>query len=264
MISGCELNSAQLQPPATGFALPKLVNLVDFSECDVPESPHPGPDLSHSAQPREEALRREIQYLRQMLADFHKERTIQIDMLRDELAAKQRSIDALAQQGVQTETLLLSAHRELEALRSTQERQQLLGGQPAETDFRQAWPAQGQREWDFQDDLQEAVAQCCVLGAEIAFGAEPLACRRKQREVEIGWPELPRRSIARHQGELQTRRLRLVHREAVERAVEEAFSGAAGAAADTWERNFWEASQRWLTRGKRPSNRGIPLGPSDH
>lgn len=134
----------------------KVVNLVDLRECNVlcsngtgssgsfstpaassaPSSARPSSaaSLAPAASPavhgppqhpfctpmasKDDVLLEEIQYLRQMLADSNEEKSIQIAIVRDEVAEKQRTIDELTRRSADAEASLRSAHKELDQLRA--------------------------------------------------------------------------------------------------------------------------------------------------
>merc|ERR1719336_108037 len=95
-------------------SVPKVVNLIDFGECNSvePGAPRAGeaseghtatdagsrstsPGPSPGAPNGTEELLGEIAHLRQRLADAQEEQRIQREMAREELAEKQREIDEL-------------------------------------------------------------------------------------------------------------------------------------------------------------------------
>lgn len=149
----------------------KVVNLIDFGECDVPEeAPVPqgtgsattlpgqagstsslsGFETPQAAQAmnnavsimgsmatlggrdiEKERLREELDHLRQMLADSIEEKNIQVAIVRDEVAEKQVSIEELAKKRAEAEASLQEARAEVEALRA-QLSQQPAAAPPAE------------------------------------------------------------------------------------------------------------------------------------
>jgi len=132
------------KPRAEGNRQLKVVNLIDFGECDVAEeSPRVEPSTSASsvkggdtpapplpglggpiagapvepmlpgvaafrppAGPSDQDLLNEILDLKQMLADANEEKNIQVAIVRDEVAEKQQLLEDLLRQKAETEVLL--------------------------------------------------------------------------------------------------------------------------------------------------------------
>mmetsp|Transcript_120285 Transcript_120285/g.256740 ORF Transcript_120285/g.256740 Transcript_120285/m.256740 type:complete len:469 (-) Transcript_120285:67-1473(-) len=170
MFSRDDLDSAPLeQPERVAFKPLKVVNLIDFDECDVAEDePAPvvagaGVSSGHGAAPgaadptaakleashgaaiastprqsiaggvgggmrtpdqvpmvraqQDEELLTEIQHLRQMLADSNEEKSIQVAIVRDEVAEKQQLIEDLLRRRAETDAELSEARKELASSR---------------------------------------------------------------------------------------------------------------------------------------------------
>ncbi|CAL1152761.1 unnamed protein product [Cladocopium goreaui] len=126
----------------------KIVNLVDFEECNPPASPRhvraaspssrtalvtvslacqgaalprfglcptelesataagAAPGFTMPMRSKDDVLLEEIQFLRQMLADCNEEKRIQVAIVRDEVAEKQRVIDELRSQAIAAQATL--------------------------------------------------------------------------------------------------------------------------------------------------------------
>jgi len=168
MLEGVDFQSAHFERPRKVDHKPlKVVNLIDFSACDVPDAPedrvpdgsfpvttsshpepvtalpgHPIPADVHSSpgsspalgsaapetvssvrslfRPAEQPdhalqaeLLTEIQHLRQMLADANEERSIQVAIVRDEVLEKQKQLEELTRQHLETEVQLRDARDKL-------------------------------------------------------------------------------------------------------------------------------------------------------
>lgn len=146
MFESGSLPRNEVPTPAAARNL-KIVNLIDFGECDVadsasepawvsaPESaapawePQPPPEpawepprQSFVPEPsQEEELLSEIQHLRQMLADANEEKNIQVAIIRDDVAEKQQQLDEALRQHTDVEASLCSAREEIARLASQQE-----------------------------------------------------------------------------------------------------------------------------------------------
>mmetsp|Transcript_1382 Transcript_1382/g.3044 ORF Transcript_1382/g.3044 Transcript_1382/m.3044 type:complete len:643 (-) Transcript_1382:265-2193(-) len=134
-------------PPQQREAAPlKVVNLIDFGECDIAEedpSPHSAvgaPESVSTATPQgeadmetpprlrtaaeqsatQESLLEEIQHLRQMLSDADEERNIQVAIIRDEVVEKEQAIEALKRQRIEAEEALSQVSAELQAKKAAE------------------------------------------------------------------------------------------------------------------------------------------------
>mmetsp|Transcript_13906 Transcript_13906/g.40095 ORF Transcript_13906/g.40095 Transcript_13906/m.40095 type:complete len:434 (+) Transcript_13906:149-1450(+) len=145
------------QPSPEGAKPLKVVNLIDFGECDKMDEDRASPGLPGASASSPELVpggvsspladlddvvtrRRsapsfagvgigadgvahhdlvaEIQHLRQMLADANEEKTIQVAIVRDEVAEKQRLVEELVRQREEAEGKLRAAREQLEGIRA--------------------------------------------------------------------------------------------------------------------------------------------------
>ncbi|CAE7251935.1 unnamed protein product [Symbiodinium natans] len=152
MFSAADFVNSDPGPPEPNRQL-KVVNLIDWGECDVaqelagageatgssastmappvearhtPPDPRGGgemnfqesfgsaPNLAPVPQPGNQDLLTEIQHLRQMLADANEEKDIQVAIVRDEVLEKQQQIQELTRQKSETEALLREARQKIE------------------------------------------------------------------------------------------------------------------------------------------------------
>ena len=189
-------------------------------------------------QSKDDVLLEEIQYLRQMPADCNEEKRIQISIVRDELADKQRTIDQLSRHGMQSEMLLRSAHDELDrssgpsaasnsAALHQSAAQEMLDKQRNDLDIREeklnrSKRAQQAREQDLLNHLQHSEQQCQLLSAELD------ASGKQRREAERSSLELHRK-LAAKEDELQKSRFRLAWWEASGEALEASITPALSA-----------------------------------
>ncbi|CAK8985505.1 unnamed protein product [Durusdinium trenchii] len=130
MFAGQELDAFTRSSSTTSAV--KIVNLVDFEECNVASprtseassasslvasTPRPvegpavpagaaAPGFTMPMRSKNDVLLEEIQFLRQMLADANEEKRIQVAIIRDEVVEKQRLIDELRRQTFTAEARL--------------------------------------------------------------------------------------------------------------------------------------------------------------
>ncbi|CAL1134196.1 unnamed protein product [Cladocopium goreaui] len=151
MFAPDELEKLQCPPPPVNKEL-KVVNLIDWDECDVADETEEvtggeatGSSVSTRAplieaasyptmrgdlgfqdtgqlsaggmpyQSGNQDLQTEIQLLRQMLADANEEKTIQVAIVRDEVAEKQEQVQELTRQKSELEALLREARSKLDS-----------------------------------------------------------------------------------------------------------------------------------------------------
>lgn len=132
MLVGKDINNAPAPPQANKAA--KIVNLIDFGECDVPKEQSEVPCAAIPLVPAACAsssdqvvmdrttefhfgsLQEENEHLKQMLRDADAEKKIQLEIEQDKTAEKQQLIDALMLQRANAEAALRDARKRLDAL----------------------------------------------------------------------------------------------------------------------------------------------------
>ncbi|CAJ1351915.1 unnamed protein product, partial [Effrenium voratum] len=97
--------------PRSSSSSVKIVNLVDFGECNPPTregrlATSAAPGFTMPMRSKGDVLLEEVHFLRQMLADSNEEKRIQVAIVRDEVAEKQRVIDELRHQAAVAEARL--------------------------------------------------------------------------------------------------------------------------------------------------------------
>lgn len=190
----------------------KIVNLIDFGECDVKEesstesggepmgSQLPAPldqheqsDIASSAGPESAAalsgpgpqeveLMEELELLRQRLKDSDAERDVLVSIVQDEVAEKQRVIDDLMRQRKETEEKLKSTQESVEAL--TRQKEEAVRASVTAEAAASAAAAQAAEAVAAADAATAALAAAKRQQEEDAATAAMAAAKRQQEEEE--------------------------------------------------------------------------------
>jgi len=241
MLEGSELNSNTATTPASPVEKQagkpmKIVNLIDFGECDVKEEAStesggeptgpglPGPmdqyqceqsDVASSAEPESAAapsgpgpeeveLMEEIEHLRQRLSDSVGERDVLVSIVQDEVAEKQRVIDDLMRQRNETEEKLKSTQESVEEL--TRQKEEAVRAAATAEAAASAAAAQAAEAVAAADAAAAAMAAAKSQQQDRARSPEPLRPSVAIAELKQGVPSASENQAGSNPAQLQVER----------------------------------------------------------